>query len=439
HASSLDAEGDGWALDIYMPELDVYKNVDVSLIDAIGPTPSIIVPHLGTVGVDVGVSVKYQAPKEDHLIINEFEMNPPSGSNWVELYNPVWRPSYQNPRMSLDGYELRSANGTVLSALDGMSIGWADRGGGGYLVVELERPMNNPDKFDPLDPGDQVVLYDSEHRIVDMTPMKADEMLYATIIEGMEREHWHKGLTYQRKYDGSPEWILEDATKGRANPRLPVLDMRYIILDNLRDSFREAWLEIDMPFSVNSVGALVSNLIQKFIDKLLGIVEEVVIEIIFYVDVAVAMAGSGFRLCFVVDGTVLFGVLHWLKDVVGDFVRNLNNPANASPYVSMPGELPEYLGVRIEVYFGVDYPKAFERLAKEPNESVEKMTMAVSIQPNVPAIVKLAGLDWGKWKIDFGVYLENFPGSSLGKAFSLSKDSVVDLWLIKGQIYEVRG
>jgi hypothetical protein len=215
--------------------------------------------------------------------------------------------------------------------------------------------------------------------------------------------------------------------------------MRYIILDCLRDSFREAWLETDMPFSMDFVGTFVGNLIQKFIDKLLGIMEDVVIEIVFYVDVAVGAVGNGFRLCFVVDGAILFGLLHWLKDVIGDLVRNLVGPANASPYVSMPSDLPEYLGVRFEVYFGVGYPKAFEKLAKEPNESVKKMTMAISIQPNVPAIVKLAGLNWGKWKIDFGIYFENFPGSCLGKAYSLSKGSVVDLWLIKGQIYEVRG
>ncbi len=439
HASSLDAEGDGWALDLYVPELDVYKNVDVSLVDAIGPPPSILVPQLGTVNVDVGVSVKYQAPKEDHLVINEVEMNPPSGPNWVELYNPVWRPSYQDSRMSLDGYELRSANGTVLSILDGMSIGWADRGGGGYLVVDLERPMNNPDKFDPLDLGDQVVLYDPEHRIVDMTPLKADNMLHASVFEGMRKEHWHKGLTYQRRYDGSPQWILEEATRGWANPRLPVLDMRYTILETLRESLGEAWLETNVPYSLDFVGIFVSNLIHRFTDKLLGVLEEVVIEMVFYVDVTVATAGSGFRLCFVVDGTVLFGLLHWLKDVIGDLIRNLSNPTNASPYVSIPSDLPEYLGVRFEVYFRVGYPKALEKLAREPGEPSKKMTMAISIQPNVPAIVKLAGLNWGKWKIDFGIYFENFPGSSLGKAYSLSKDSIVDLWLIKGQICEVRG
>lgn len=440
HATDLDGEGDGWAFDLCTPELDVYKNARFSLGDAIGLAPSIPVPSLGSdASLDVGVSVKYQIPKEDHLVINELEMNPPFGPNWVELYNPVWRPSYQTPTLSLDGYELRSSNGTLLASLDGKSMGWADRSGGSYLVVELERPLNNPDEFNPLDPGDQVILHDSEHRIVDMTPLKTDEALYAFLFEGMKEEHWHRGLTYQRKYDGSPEWVLEEATRGRANPRLPVLDMRCIILNTLRDSFREAWLETDMPPSLDFVGAFVSNLIQRFIDKLLGFLEEVVIEVVFYVDVAVGAVGSGFRLCFVVDRAVLIGLLHWLRDVVGDLVKNLSDPTNASSYVSMPGDLPEYLGVRFEVYFGVGYPKAFEKLARQPSESGKKMIMTISIQPNVPAIMKLAGLNWGRWKIEFGIYLEDFPGSSLGKAYSLSKESVVDLWLIKGQIYEVRG
>jgi hypothetical protein len=67
------------------------------------------------------------------------------------------------------------------------------------------------------------------------------------------------------------------------------------------------------------------------------------------------------------------------------------------------------------------------------------MDMAVSIQPNVPALMMLAGVDWGRWRIDFGAYLDNFPLSSLESAATLNKGLTVDLYLIQGRIYEVCG
>ncbi|MFQ6061120.1 MAG: hypothetical protein ACE5KV_07505, partial [Thermoplasmata archaeon] len=446
HASDLGAESNGWVLDLYMPELDVYKNAVHTLSDVIGFLPTIPIPALGVeVGVDLGVAVKYHAPREDHLVINEFEMNPASGPNWVELYNPVWRPSYQLREMSLEGYELRSSNGTLLADLDGLSIDWAGRSGGAYLVVELQRPLINPEGWTPSEAGDRVILYDSEHRIVDITPMKVDEETYASIFEGMKKDHWHRGLTYQRKYDGSPEWILEEATRGRTNPRVPSVDLKRVVIGTLRESFAEAFLELELSPSLEFVGELIKTLIQKFIDKSLAILEEAVVELVFYVDVAVSAiaskgaAGGGFRLSLVVEREAIFGLLNWLRDIVEEFVHNLYDPANPSPYSSMPNNLLTHLGIRFEVYFTMGFPKMLRKLGekKDSDNFPKKMDVAISIQLNVPALVRFTGINWGRWKIDFGIYVQNFPASSLGKLYALSKDSITDLWLVKGQIYEV--
>jgi len=312
--------------------------------------------------------------------------------------------------------------------------------------VELEELLNNPEQWNLREPGDRVVLYDSEHKIVDMTPMKRDDELYASVFEGMKKDHWHEGLTYQRKYDGSPQWILEEATRGRSNPKLPAVDMKRIIFGALRESFAETWLELEMAFSTEFVEAFIKTMIEKFIDKFLAILEDVVVEVVFYVDVAVSAiaskgaAGGGFRLCLVVDRVAIFSLLHWLKEIVGEFIQNLCDPSNPTPYTSIPNGLPEYLGIRFEVYFTVGFPKMLRKLEKKTGSDTlpKKMDMAISIQPNVPAIVRLAGIDWGRWKIDFGIYVQNFPASSLGKVYTMNKDSITDLWLVKGQIYEVR-
>jgi len=100
--------------------------------------------------------------------------------------------------------------------------------------------------------------------------------------------------------------------------------------------------------------------------------------------------------------------------------------------------LPEHLGVRFEMYLGVGLPKMLGKVTTS-NQPPKKMDLTFSVQPNVPALMMLAGVDWGRWNIDFGVYLEDFPLSSLGNFVTLSKGSVVDFYLLKGQIYEVCG
>lgn len=290
HATDLNSGGDGWALDLYTPELDIYKNSGTSLSQTIGFVPTIPIPMLGLeVGVDFGVDVKHRAP----------------------------------------------------------------------------------------DPG-------------------------------------------------SPPFNFKLAMYGM-----------------LRESFNEAWQEIGIPLSTDDLSGFVETAISRFIDKLTSKLEETILEVVLYVDLAVSAIGSGgavgggFRIGFVVDRVVLFELLHWFIDTVEAFVANLHNPFGQSPYPSLPNGLPEHLGVRFEVYFGVGYPRMLRKLSSD--QSPKKMDLAVSIQPNVPALMMLAGVDWGRWKVDFGVYLENFPLSSLSKVHTLSKGSVVDLYLMQGQIYEVCG
>ncbi|MCK4445243.1 MAG: hypothetical protein KAW09_11910, partial [Thermoplasmata archaeon] len=288
HATDLNVQGDGWALDIYSPELEIYRNSGIALSDVIGFAPTIPIPFLGVeVGVDLGVNVKYSAPAA------------------------------------------------------------------------------------------------------------------------------------------------------------PVFDVRLVLYELLKESFGETWQEIGMPLSLDSLSAFIKAVIQKFIDNVIETFEDIILEVVFFLDLAFSAigsggsAGGGFRVGFVVDRTVLFELLRWLIDAVEAFVHNLHEPFDPTPYPTIPNGLPEYLGIRFEVYLGLKYPKMLRRFTSE--DSTKRMDLSVTVQPNVPALVMLTGTDWGKWRIDFGAYLENFPLSSFGKIQSISKESIVDLYLLKGQIREVTG
>jgi hypothetical protein len=228
------------------------------------------------------------------------------------------------------------------------------------------------------------------------------------------------------------------------DPGSPPFDFKLVMYGMLRESFIDAWQEIEMSFTPDFLEKFIRTVVDNFIERLSGKLEETILEVVFYVDLAVGSIGSGgavgggFRLGLVADRVVLFELLHWLIDAVGTFVNNLHNPFDQSPYASLPHGLPEHLGVRFEMYLGVGLPKMLGKVTTS-NQPPKKMDLTFSVQPNVPALMMLAGVDWGRWNVDFGVYLEDFPLSSLGNVVTLSKGSVVDLYLLKGQIYEVCG
>ncbi len=228
-----------------------------------------------------------------------------------------------------------------------------------------------------------------------------------------------------------------------SHPGFPLMNLKLAIYEMIRESLLEAWSGIELPLTLDSLEEFVKSGTEGVIVRLTERFEDSVIEVSLFLDLSLSPLGSGgsvgggFRLGLVVDRKALFNLMHWVIDTLSTFIHNLYKPFDSSTFAGIQDDLPEYLGVRFEVYFGMDYPKMLRRLSCE--QSQKKMDVAISVQPNVPAIVVLAGLDWGKWRVDFGVYLENFPLNSLGKIETPKKDSIVDLYVLKGQIQEVCG
>ncbi len=226
-----------------------------------------------------------------------------------------------------------------------------------------------------------------------------------------------------------------------AHPRFPLMNLKLTLYETLKESFIEAWSGIELPPTLDSLEELVRSTAEGFIYRLKGRFEESIIEVVLYLDLSVSVLGSassvggGFRLGLVVDRTVLFELMRWVTDTISSFVRNLHRPLDAFALADLPDDLPEHLGIRFEVYFGMQYPKMLRRLSS--SQSQKKMDVAMCVQPNLPAVAVLAGVNWGKWRVDFGAYLENFPLNSLGKIETMNRDSIVDLYVLKGQIQEV--
>ncbi len=472
HITSMDAKGNGWGFDWYMPYLEEYKEVGWALSDVLGWKPTIPIPPLGVeASVDLGVKIKYHSPVVTALAINEFEMTPAAGSQWVELLNPEWWDG--NPATfggkPLVGYALRTANGDLLHSFStGDTVPWRTQAGPGYLhvnVTGLPTPPSWTWTIDPggilnqldtmmdyyLDPGDGIFLYDPGGELLDRTPLRKDDRVFAYVFEGFEWNAWDSALTYQREYDGGPRWILGAATPGEANPGQKTLDIKALIIGALKDAFLETWFELQdrMAFSLEFVGEFLRSVIEKFIDKVLDLIEKIVIEVLFYVDVAISpfgtqgAAGGGFRLSFVIDGVGLADLLRWLVDVLKTFLHNLTTPNNPQAFPTIPRSVPEHMFIRLEGYLIVGVPASVRGAVPESmaGEVPTQVTFVVLIQANLPLFAALIGKDWGRWRLDFGVYIEGFPASIADTLFGYKAEegAQISLWLIKVSLYEIRG
>ncbi len=65
-----------------------------------------------------------------------------------------------------------------------------------------------------------------------------------------------------------------------------------------------------------------------------------------------------------------------------------------------------------------------------------QMKLVGRLEANVPALAALVGREMGRWRVNFGLYLEDVPGSMLHDVLGTPEDENVDLWVLKGSAYE---
>jgi hypothetical protein len=128
------------------------------------------------------------------VVINEFDSNPSSGPQWIELYNPT------NFPYSISLWRIITrAYGITYTIPSGSSIP-----GKGYFYMEFAFPIIDP-------AGDVVFLQDNNGLEIDRTPplskLNRDNMAWARVPNGADT-------------DSSNDWKLQAATKGATNDAL---------------------------------------------------------------------------------------------------------------------------------------------------------------------------------------------------------------------------
>jgi hypothetical protein len=416
--------GNGWALDIVIPEVEPYELADVSTSDipVVGDFLSNIpIPELGlSASIEAGLKLKYSSPFPTDIVVNEFESNPQgedSGKEWVELYNPLDKPK------CVDGWRLSTLHGKNSE----LSISGTIPPNGVEVFTFPDTSVDNGDPGDPFNNGDSMILQDAAGATVDATPMMRDAA--------------NDVRTIQRSWDGGPKWVFREGSKDNSNGLPVLMASSDFIAKALFEAFKESFLETkleEVTASLDFLCLFAKRVLNNFIENLLELVKEIVHEVIFYVKVilsdASGSAGAGFRASFVVTGEAIVDLLRWLIHSVATFIVNLGRAHAPLAYPKFPTSFFAGLYLRFEVLFEVGLPKMLSVIGAVSGMK-DRYCMAVSISPNMPAIGRLIGRDWGSWSIDFGAYLEGVPKEFGSMLFTLDTGDIMDFWLVKGRLY----
>ncbi|MBN1677764.1 MAG: lamin tail domain-containing protein, partial [Candidatus Thermoplasmatota archaeon] len=419
-------KGRAWGMDILVPEVEPYDLAEASTSDIPGIgafLSNVPIPVLGlSASVEAGMRLKYSPPFPTDVVVNEFEPNPKgedSGEEWVELYNPLAQPR------CVDGWRLATVHGGQKE----MAISGTIPANGLMVVTFAETSIDNGIPGDPFNDGDAIVLIDAGGVTVDTTPVQRDSA--------------NDERTWQRTWDGGPRWAFTAGGKGVSNGPPVMLASGDFIAKALFEALKQAFVDTqlqEVSASLDFVAMFAKRVLNNLIENLLGLIGEIIHEVIFYVKVMVSdVTGSGsvgFRASFVVTGEAIVDLVRWLIFNLATFIVNLGRANNPIAYPAFPTSIFSGLFLRFELLFEVGLPRMVRAIgAIGPLD--QEYACAVSISPNIPALGKLAGKSWGSWCVEFGIYLEGVPRQFAKGMLSKGAGDAIDFWVVKARAYSV--
>lgn len=390
------------------PKLESYHEMGVALSDVPGLGDVVgNIPVMGAkVGLDAGFSLKYSDPVDTGLIINEFESNPAGedrGHEWVELLNN------SATTIDLSGYTLLAASDrrTKCMELSGTISP------GEFLVIYPEFTLvNSSGKYTKN--GEAVVLKDPDGNEVDRTPTKKDTA--------------NDGMTWQRSFDGSREWVFADGSQGRTNADYP--GSQWVSATEMKDT---VWKAVERSFDrvgtitdLETLQEFLQHLVRYTLEGLIGVVSDRIVEASVFVSVDVSdptsSASAGLRVALRTDGDMVEDVLRYIVGKVMELVLKAENPYRIDPV----GMFAENIDLEVTFRTGIGFPEILSDGADLPS-----LDLGATFRTNLSAITRLLGTDTGRPEVVFGIRVIDCPDAAIPSKLSPKEGMEHDLWLVR--------
>ncbi len=411
HLVSVDGKIGDTDMYLTFPELIQYREIGISLADIPGvgtalsniPLP---IPGLKA-GIDVGLNLKYSAPFEIGVLINEFESNPSgddAGFEWVELYNST------GSRVDLTGYTLHAGSNEKEKyvVLDG-SISPRGR-----MVVTLDSKMVLINGSSNGKSGECIILRDTAGQLVDKTPWCRDEK--------------NDDFTWQRIADGSTEWALEPGSPNSSNGsgKIGVKFVEEMIVDIFKDSAIETFDSMGSELKgLDDLSEFFEKMMRNAIDTAIERIAGCVVEASMFLTVTVqdysGSLGVGMKISLAIGSDFIEDGLKWLVGEIEALVFNVKNPFGMRSI----DVITDNVYVKLQIFTGMSMPKILD-----PRGNTE-VNIGISIACNVSGLGALIGYEGGRWRVEAGIVIENCPYAAIPSGLDADKNQKSDLWLMK--------
>jgi hypothetical protein len=403
-----------YVVEMCAPEVQRVQKVSVSLSDVPGlgkALRSIPSPLPGTKWhVDAGMEMSFNILGREGLLINEVELNPkgPDRSReWVEIYNP------SSSAIDLTGYQLVSSRGVQHSEFLSGRI----EAHGHFVHQFTGQALDNGDVRNfPLQ--ESVALLDRNGKRIDAAPWLKD-------LHDDER-------TWQRTYDGSPQWELREGTRGSSNGpvllgELDVTGLLNIIMTSFRESFEE---QMAGPLDMNILKDIVAGALQKMEGSMLESVERTISVLRFYLELGLdditGAAGGSVTMGLEYDGKAVRDCMEWFIKAIWAVMDDPLNPLAAGARAPMPTRtLADHAFVQMGAYLKVQTPDLILGVVEA------KLSVLGTIRISLGTLSVVPG---GSTMVDFGLVASGMVGEKVRLGVGQSASACYDVWLLKGSL-----
>jgi hypothetical protein len=343
----------------------------------------------------------------DHVVINEVELNPPgadAGREWVELYNPL------NRAIDVTGWRLETSHGMQeVQSIESEVIGPKS-----HVVHVFPRLMldNGGESGTPL--GESVRLVDAEGRTVDTTQ-------YFTDYIGDES-------TWQRRSDGADSWVFKPATRDSPNSfQAVVMNDRDLLLRVLENAALKAFAKVgEGDLSTDSLANLIEACIAEVVKTLIDTIADSIVEMSLFVELGFRdfsqTVGGGLRLSLVVTGDFVREGLEWMAQAIRSVLCSLLNPTACVPRAHTLDELLAHVYIRFGGYVEAGLPRIL-------GNSEGRFRFGGLVQVNLASFIPPRSGPQ-EWEVELGALFEGVQGRYISTLFSVDADKLVDVWLV---------
>lgn len=406
HLFTISGTFRGMNVDLALPEIVKYREIDVRISDlpgigtALSNIPS---PIAGTkISLDAGLNIKYSAPFEMGVIINEIESNPAGydrDREWVEILNNT----------------ARTADVTD------------------WVLVEGLRHLRLDEK---LAPGERCVVPLTGGFLNNINGSLKLLNEYGTVVDmvGPFRDTSNDSKTYQRAFDGSTTWVLAEGSMGKANSAGMIgLDgiLPKSVADIMKDAAKKAMGELKRVTDIGDVSELFTRTMQYALDEGMDKMSSYLVEASVFVSADIVdLTGSactGFEVYVKAYKDMAEDLLKYVVGRMESMLLNIEDPYG----VDLGTAASDGIYVGVTAYTGISVPDILRR----PGSAHVDVRAGVDVACNASALQTIFGdAGDGTWNVRGGIVIRECPAAILPSGYKLEKGMNYDFWLMSVNI-----